>query len=109
VRRSLRARRALSTERSSRPAPDIGWREVAYFLAEVVVYVLVVWWSLALQGPLLLRLLLAIGLFAAFAITWGLLVSPKAKWPLRGRADTAFRIVWFGLGLAAGTLLILGK
>lgn len=89
--------------------PRIGWREVGYFLAEVAVYVAIAWWGLTRADSFMLGLLLALGLVSIFAGSWGLLASPKAMWPLRGIADTAFRIAWFGFGLAAAISLMLGK
>ena len=89
----------------SRPSqPEVGVREVLYFLAEVAVYVAVAWWAFTRELAPALRWLLAIGLVAAFAIPWALLASPKARWPLPGWADTMFRIVWFGLGFVAAVL-----
>ncbi len=93
---------------SSPNSSHIGWREVGTFLAELAVYFAIAWWSLSRECALWLRVLLAIALLAVFATSWGLLASPKARWPLRGRAGLAFRCGWFGLGLAAALWIALG-
>ncbi|MDO9484906.1 MAG: DUF2568 domain-containing protein [Actinomycetota bacterium] len=101
-------RRTLSGRNSPR-TPQVGWGEVGYFLAEVAVYVSIAWWGLTRTDSLLPGLLLAAVLLILFAASWGLLVSPKAKWPLRGVADSAFRVVWFACGLAAAITVALGS
>lgn len=44
-----------------------------------------------------------------FAITWGLLASPRATFPLHGVADAIFRIGWFGLGAAAALVVVVER
>jgi len=89
--------------------PTVGWREVGYFLAEMAVFGSIAWWGLSRDMGAWLRLPFTCALLALFAASWGLLVSPKAKWPLAGLAAVGFRLLWFGLGLAALVALVLGR
>jgi CHASE1-domain containing sensor protein len=43
---------------------------------------------------------------AVFAVSWGLLAAPRATIALHGAPDVLFRIIWFGLGLAAAVVLV---
>ena len=89
--------------------PTIGIREALYFLAEMAVYVAVIWWAFTRDLQPGWRWLLAFGLVVVFATPWALLVSPMARWPLTGWADVAFRVLWFGLGLLAASAVLLGR
>lgn len=82
--------------------------DVLYFIAEIVVYIAVAWWGFSRELPGLLRWCLGLGGPVVFAVTWGLLASPRAKFALHETADTLFRVVWFGLGAAAVIVVIAG-
>ena len=84
----------------------IKFTDILYFLAEVAVYVAVVWWGLTREISTPARWVLAVGLFAVFAVSWGLVAAPRASWHLPGAADLAFRLIWFGLGLAAAVTVV---
>lgn len=88
---------------------SITFRDVAYFLAEVAVYVAVVWWGFSRAVPSVARWGLGVGLLAVFAVSWGVCAAPGASLPLHGWLGTAFRVVWFGLGLAAAVSLVAAR
>lgn len=50
---------------------SITFRDVAYFLAEVAVYVAVVWWGFSRAVPSVARWGLGVGLLAVFAVSLG--------------------------------------
>ncbi|MET3805929.1 hypothetical protein ABIB25_002937 [Nakamurella sp. UYEF19] len=87
----------------------LNFTDVLYFVAEILVYVAVAWWGFTRDVPGPLRWCLALGLLVLFAVTWGLLASPRATFPLHGVADAAFRIAWFGLGAAAAIVVIVQR
>ncbi len=71
------------------------------FVLEMAVYVAIVWFAVTLPAGAIVRSLIAVGLFAAFATIWALLGSPKAPWPARGWLRVALEVLWFGAGVAA--------
>ena len=85
---------------------SIRFTDILYFLAEMAVYVAVAWWGFSRDVPVLARWALGLGLLAVFAVTWGLLAAPHASFALSGFADVLFRVLWFGLGLAAAIVVI---
>jgi hypothetical protein len=80
--------------------------DILYFLAEIAVYVAVVWWGFSRDVSTPTRWILGLGLLAVFAVSWGLLAAPRASIALHGAPDVLFRAAWFGLGLAAAVALI---
>lgn len=75
--------------------------DVAYFVAELVVYASVAWWAATRPIPLAGRVGLAVGLVLGLAVTWGVFAAPQATIGLTGAAGTVFRLMWFGVGAAA--------
>ncbi len=84
---------------SQRPGVSVG--DVAWFGAELAVYVGVGWWGATRALPLLGRIGLAVLVVAVMAVLWGVFAAPRAAHPLSGAAGVAFRVVWFGAGVAA--------
>jgi hypothetical protein len=71
------------------------------FLLELAVLVAVGCWGFSLNAGLPVRVLAGLGGAALMAVLWGVFASPRATVPLRGLADLAFRIAWFGIGALA--------
>ena len=88
---------------------SVKFLDVLYFLAEVAVYVAVAWWGFSRAVPTVARWGLAVGLLAVFAASWGVFAAPGAVLPLQGWLDPAFRVLWFGLGIAAAIMLIAAR
>jgi hypothetical protein len=80
--------------------------DVMYFLAEILVYVAIAWFGFTRDVPDVVRWCLGLGGVAVFAVSWGLFASPRAGFALHGTADTAFRVLWFGLGAAAAVVVV---
>lgn len=68
---------------------------------EMAMFAFVVWWILTLDLPLLARIPLAMVVFGAFATLWGLLVSPKARYPLPTPGTVAFKLAAYGASALA--------
>ncbi len=85
---------------------SVKFTDILYFLAEVGVYVAIVWWAFTRDIPTIARWVLGLGLLAVFAVSWGLLAAPKASMALHGLPDVLFRLLWFGLGFAAAVVVI---
>lgn len=68
---------------------------------ELAMFALVVWWILALDLPLLARIPIAVAAFGAFATLWGLLVSPKARFPLPTAGTVVFKLAAYGVSALA--------
>lgn len=83
-------------QRSGVSAGDVAW-----FGAELAVYVGVSWWGATRALPLLGRIGLAALGVVVMAVLWGIFAAPRATHPLTGAAGVGFRVVWFGLGVAA--------
>ena len=71
------------------------------FALEVGVYVAAGYWGFTLDGPLAARVAAGVGAPVLLAIGWGLLGSPRARWPLRGVARVVLEVAWFGAGALA--------
>lgn len=80
-----------------------------YFLAELAVYVSVSWWGFTQDSAAGIRGLLGLGTIVVFAAAWAAFAAPRAAIPLRGMAIVAFKLAWFGLGAAAGLVVMLGR
>jgi hypothetical protein len=94
----------------SRATTDpVGLIDVLYFTAELAVYVVVAWWGFSRSVPAVGREALGLAAIIAFAAAWGMFAAPNASLALHGVAGVTFRIVWFGLGAAAGSIVILGR
>ncbi|WP_205323828.1 YrdB family protein [Glycomyces sp. YM15] len=63
---------------------------------ELAMFAFVVWWVLALDLALWARIPLAVAAFGAYAALWGLLVSPKARYPLPTPWTVVFKLAAFG-------------
>lgn len=87
----------------------VRYSDVLAFLAELAVYVALVWWGSTREVAPGVRGLLAVGGVVVFAGTWAVFSAPRATKPLRGPAGIAFRVAWFGSGFAVGLSLILGR
>ena len=85
---------------------SLKFTDILYFLAEIAVYVAVAWWGFTREVPAPARWALGLGLLAVFAVSWGLLAAPHASLALQGLPDLLFRLLWFGLGLAAAVVLV---
>jgi hypothetical protein len=68
---------------------------------ELAMFGFVVWWILTLDLPLLARIPIAIAAFGVFATLWGLLVSPKARYPLPTAGTVAFKLAAYGVSALA--------
>lgn len=68
---------------------------------ELAMFAFVVWWFLALDLALWARVPLAVAAFAAFATLWGLLVSPKARYPLPTLWTVVFKLAAYGCSTLA--------
>lgn len=68
---------------------------------ELAMFGFVVWWVLTLDLPLLARIPIAIAVFGVFATLWGLLVSPKARYPLPTAGTVVFKLAAYGAGALA--------
>ncbi|MDN3238353.1 YrdB family protein [Glycomyces tritici] len=68
---------------------------------ELAMFGFVVWWVLALDLPMPARLPLAIVVFGVFAALWGLLVSPKARYPLPTAGTVVFKLAAYGASALA--------
>lgn len=71
------------------------------FLLELAVIFAVGYFGLTLSWGLTVRTLVGVGAPVLMAVLWGVFASPRASVPLRGAADVAFRMAWFGIGALA--------
>jgi hypothetical protein len=88
--------------------PSIRFSDVLYFLAELAVYVVMAWWGLTRDVPVVFGALLGVGGVAVLAAAWAIFAAPRARIPLHGIANVVFRVAWFGIGAAAGLALVAG-
>lgn len=72
--------------------------EIVRFFCEIAVYLSVAIVALSMTAPTWQRIAIAAGAVLAMGLGWGLLASPKAPFPLRGFARTAFETAWFAVG-----------
>lgn len=75
--------------------------DVAWFAAEMAVYVSVGWWGATRELSWPARVLLGVSAVAAMAVAWGVFAAPEAPCSLSGPANVVFRSVWFCLGALA--------
>lgn len=87
---------AVMSQRSGVSSGDVAW-----FGAELAVYVGVGWWGATQALPLLGRIALAVLAVTVMAVPWGVFAAPRAAHPLSGAAGVAFRVMWFGVGVVA--------
>ncbi len=71
------------------------------FLLELGVYVAVAFWGLRIGPSWTVKVLAGLGGPLVLAVIWGVLASPRARWPVRGLARAGLEVAWFGAGTAA--------
>lgn len=71
------------------------------FLLELGTLAAVAYWSFQTRSDWFTKLLFGIGLPLLIAVTWGLIMSPKAPYRLRGIPFTIMDFVLLGSGAAA--------
>ena len=71
------------------------------FFLELAALAAFAYWGVDTGGTLADQIVLAIALPIVAATAWGLLISPKARYPLHGAWRPAFEIVYFGGAVAA--------
>jgi hypothetical protein len=71
------------------------------FALELAALAAFAYWGVKTGGTLATQIVLAVALPIVAAMAWGLLVSPKARYPLHGAWRPAFEIVYFGGAVAA--------
>jgi hypothetical protein len=67
------------------------------FLLEIIALVVLGAWGLGLDAPLPVRLGAAAGAVLSFAVIWGLLIAPKARWRIRDPAKVVLEIALFAV------------
>lgn len=75
--------------------------DVAWFVAELAVYVGVAWWGATRPLPVVGRIILAVIGITLMGLSWGFFAAPQAAHPLSGSVNIIFRVVWFSLGALA--------
>ena len=81
------------------------------FLLELCMLAAVGYWGFEIGSGAAMKIILGIGLPLLIAVVWGLLLSPKATYPLRGISRELLELTLFGSGavaLFASNLLVLG-
>ncbi|MDA1358261.1 YrdB family protein [Glycomyces luteolus] len=66
------------------------------FVLEMAMFAFVVWWVLTLDLALWARIPLAVAAFGGLATLWGLLVSPRARYPLPTAWTVVFKLAAYG-------------
>ena len=71
------------------------------FLLELCMLAAVGYWGVHTQSTWTMKVLLGIGLPLLIAVFWGMFVSPKAKYPLRGLPRLVVELILLGSGSVA--------
>lgn len=74
--------------------PGVSGADVAWFVAELAVYVGVSWWGATRALPLLARIALAVLVVVVMGVLWGNFAAPRAARPSRVRRVWPF--AWCG-------------
>lgn len=77
------------------------WNAFLAFALELALFAFVIWWALALDVDLWLRLLIAVGAVLLLAVAWGTLVSPRARFRLSAPLLLGTKGALFAVGAAA--------
>jgi len=71
------------------------------FLLELCMLVAVGYWGFKTHSDWVLKIILGIGLPILIAVTWGLFIAPRAKYPLSGISYRAVELILLGSGAVA--------
>lgn len=77
------------------------WNAFLAFALELALFAFVVWWALALDASLWLRLLIAVAAVLALGFLWGRYAAPRAPVKLPTGGVLAVKAVAFAAGAAA--------